>query len=1105
MTKLITKKAWYMVAFMCFLWIASTLMVSSADNRSGEIMEKEIMEKEIMEKKSIEKEIKRIKPIEVIPQDAPIQNEDKMVKDGILREELVLITPEKSKSGSKRGSAFYASGIEYFGKVNYHGYKVGIFTVNGEMAFCMEHNKFNPDTGAPSISEIYEDDRIKQILYGGLGGQGQWQGFEDEVHGRVLTSLALSHYYYGPSFSESSYIYTTGKLREFLNYCEGITVPYRKLSLTKTYATSFLNQGKTQQQTEEMTLSGDANNYINLSLPSGISCVNTTQNTTTTGTTQIHGNDTFYFLAPLYTSGSWSSGLCYGELGKWQAIVTIPTGNNQDLGQGKWVVDTSTPISFTIQWISFGKINLQKIDADSNAASPLNENYTLAGAVYHVYDSEGTLRTTMTTNTEGKATSELLPYGTYVIKEITPSNGYIIASDEHITINAEEVTCISKEVPQKGIVSIQKRDSETQNNSPQGSGRLEGATYTVTDAKGTIVEQVVTNENGQAITRELPLGTYQLQETVPPQGYNLDEKVYKVVVRTENSTKRVFYKGITSQEDIIRGDVEFYKFAQDQDGEEVEIKKPLSEVEFTLTHKTTKEKIVIHTDKKGKATTVSKKHPRGRLVYGIWAVEETKTPEGYKPIEPFTIQIDAEKLVIPFIIENQSIRACIQVEKTDVTTRKRVPLAGTTFKIIHADTGEDVQWTIHYPSTQQFVRFKTDEKGQCVLPSKLPCGSYALIELEAPNGYTVNKSPLEFKVDKSFDWKAPLLRTSANTPAKGKLRVMKKEEKSNKPLQGAIYSLTAKEDIVTPDGTLRAKQGEIVDTIVTGADGVATSLEQFLGTYELQEVKAPAGYVCSDKKWTVKFTYKDQTTAIVLETLEITNQPTHLEILKKIANQEMPLPGVTFEIWNKGMEAQEDPFDVKQKYITDKEGKIVIEYLMEGTYCIKEYATLPGYILDKTIHEIHVDAKGLIDGKNKKELVLENDFTKVQFSKQDSITKKELKGAKMRVLRQGEETKNICAEWISTEKPHIIEGLPQGNYILQEIQAPEGYEIASDIEFTVGMTGKMQTIIMQDKPKAENIQAVQTGDITEIKLYIEILGMTMILLLYCYNKRKKRC
>ena len=738
-----------------------------------------------------------------------------------------------------------------------------------------------------------------------------------------------------------------------------------------------------------------------------------------------------------------------------------------------------------------GRIELQKVDSETNKAE-VQDNATFSGAEYTITNVAGKVVETLVTDGKGAARSKELPLGSYVVKETKNPVGYLkdtksytvnLTSDNRTEkVFTKQVT--SKEVPQKGMIELQKQDSETNKNEAQGEASFGGAEYTITNASGKVVETLVTNGKGSAKSGKLPLGKYEIKESKNPEGYLMDETVYSVNLTSENRTEEVFVKKVTSKEDIIRGDFEIIKFRES----DAEIKKPLKGVEFTLTNQTTKEKVVIVTDKNGKATTIdTEKYPRGRLIFGEWLVEETKTPAGLKPITPFKIKITEQNEVKSYIAEDKRITGAIQLVKVDSSTGKQIPRKNIEFKIVNKDTGKDVEFTQYYPSIEKFTVLKTDDNGQCMLPEKLDYGVYQLFELHAPEGYLLNTDPIEFSVDKAYDWSEPIVVKKENENAMGQIHITKKDAETGELLDGAEYEVRAKEDIITPDHTLRAAKGEVVDTIKT-TNGTGSSKKLYLGKYEIKESKAPAGFALSSKVYEVELKYKDQNTALVTESISAEDFPVKIVIQKSTVEEEDALEGVTFAFWNVLDEPGEEAVDPEftpywNLYTTDEAGKIEISHLSAGDYKLQEAESLRGYVLDSTIYEIHVDEKGNIsledeeyqnlkgqkafstspekgDPKNQLELQIENDYIKVEISKQDIFDSKELPGAQMQII---DETGEILYEWTSTEKPHRIDKMAPGEYVLREQQAPEGFLIAEEVKFTVTETGEIQSVVMKDE------------------------------------------
>ena len=181
---------------------------------------------------------------------------------------------------------------------------------------------------------------------------------------------------------------------------------------------------------------------------------------------------------------------------------------------------------------------------------------------------------------------------------------------------------------------------------------------------------------------------------------------------------------------------------------------------------------------------------------------------------------------------------------------------------------------------------------------------------------------------------------------------------------------------------------------------------------------------------------------------------------------------------------------------------------------MQEVETIPGYILDETIRKFEVDENGVVIGGG--QITVENDFTKVKISKQDITNGKELPGAELEVRK---EDGTVVEAWTSTDKPHLIEALPEGDYVLRETMAPKGYQVAQDIHFTVKSTGEIQQVVMKDELKEGTIRTnlpdnfrdgsntnggIKTGDHAPMGILLAGMGIALAgIISVIFWKRKK--
>ena len=745
-----------------------------------------------------------------------------------------------------------------------------------------------------------------------------------------------------------------------------------------------------------------------------------------------------------------------------------------------------------------GSLELIKSSANQTITNG-NSCYSLKGAVYGLYQN-GIEIARKTTDVNGYAKFENVTAGNYDLKEITPPKGYALDKRTYpVTINSSQTTRVDvKDYPQSDPVSILlgKVDKDTTQNMPQGSASLEGAEFTIkyyavhsdkdpaeSGKKPVRTWVLKTNKDGKTAMVDslkvsgdeffklkgvvtLPLGTITIQETKAPKGYLLNEEIFVRQITPTGSGEQVeTYNMPTIKEEVIRGDVQLVKYGEsnDEPGDSgADIKKPLKDIKFHLTSKTNGDVYTIITDENGFASTKQfGNSERGNLPFDTYTVtEESPYPE-YDIIVPFEVTVDEEGKTYSYILRNDTVDAPLSVQKVDKETGKVIPIAGAQFQILD-ENKKPITMEVHYPTPMEIDTFETDANGSFTLPEKLEHGSYYLHETKAPEGYLLGVEDIPFVVDQEFDWENPLSITYPDAPAKGKIRVTKTDKETDKPIpSGAEFTVTAAEDITTPDGTIRTEKGTVVATLTTDEKGKAETEALYLGKYVIKETKAPNGYLLNPKEFAVTLEYEDQETEIVYGDVTVPDELAKgkIRITKTDKETNKPIPsGAEFtvtaaeDITTPDGTVRAEKGTVVATLTTDDKGKAETDKLYLGKYVIKETKAPEGYLLNPKEFEVTLAYKDQTTEIVYGDVTVPNQPAKgqIEILKKDEETGNLLSGAEFTVTAAEDITtpdgtvraeKGTVVDTIVTDTTGIARSkeLYLGKYVVKETKQPIGF------------------------------------------------------------------
>ena len=702
----------------------------------------------------------------------------------------------------------------------------------------------------------------------------------------------------------------------------------------------------------------------------------------------------------------------------------------------------------------------------------------------------------------------------YTLEEVGTPNRYVVPEKQTAAIEWNKVTEKSFDnVLKKFSVTVTKSDSEK--GLPQGDASLAGAKYGI--YKGNqLIDTYTTDANGQFTTKYYICGDdWTIREISPSEGYLINTESLHIGAEAKLYTVEYnIAKPLDSYEDIIKGKVAIIKHCDDGS---TKIETPEKGAEFEVYLKAAgsyenaeeTERDILVCDENGFAETKD-------LPYGEYTVKQTKGWDGKELLAPFTVFVSEDGQVYRFLINNAPYEALIEIVKKDAETGKVIPAAGIGFKVRNTDTGEYIVQHINYPTPVDIDIYYTDVTGKLMMPEKLPYGNYEIIEQCTAYGYVLDSAPIAFKVDSS---KTVVTVEKHNMPQKGSIKLSKSGEIffsvietdglyqpvfADKGLVGAVYEITAAEDIITPDGTLRYAKDTVVDTVTTDENGNAESKLLYLGKYTVRETKAPYGMVLNSTAKTVELTYAGETVEVTETSAEFYNerQKAALSLAKILGKDETFGIGNNSEILSVrfGLYAAED-LTAADGTVIPKDGLLEIENCNENgsitfktdipvgaKLYVKEIATDSHYILSDEKYPVVFEYAGqdtaLVEITANGGEAIRNEliYGSVKCLKIDRETEKSIAGAVFGLFR-ADETEFTAEKAILTAESGKdgvfgFEKIPYGNWLIKELQPADGYLPNEEI-YPVTVSENEQVIgitVVNDRIPEIGTQAAVDGE-----------------------------
>ena len=817
------------------------------------------------------------------------------------------------------------------------------------------------------------------------------------------------------------------------------------------------------------------------------------------------------------------------EDGKVEGITFHITGNGIDQtvttnSQGEVQIDNLQPGEYTVTEQVAGDYvpqEPQKVAVQAGQTATVSFNNSLqkgsltvtknsedglnSGVRFHLYGTSSmgeTVDLYATTNGSGVAQFTDVPIGSgYTLEEVDTAVRYVVPSSQTANIEWENVTNATfRNVLKKFNITLNKVDGET--TAPQGDATLAGAVYGVYK-DGELVDTYTTDSEGYFTTSYYVCDSgWTVQEISPSEGYLLDETVYPV--GADPKQYEVEFNSapvVTSPETVQKGKITIIKHCDDGS---TQIETPEVGAEFAVFLKSSgsydsakdSEKDYLVCDENGYAETKL-------LPYGVYTVRQTKGWDGRELMKDFDVFINKDGGVYRYLINNAPFTSYVKVIKTDAETGKAIPYAGAGFQIFDPN-GQLVTMKFTYPAVTTIDTFYTTTDGTLIAPEVLPYGTgYSLVEVQAPYGYVLNSEPVYFDItpDNSTEESAVTVVEveRPNMPQKGTISITKLgevfssvtvlggssvDENGNevnlpvsyqpvyeeKALEGAVYEVTAAEDIITPDGTLRYAAGEVVSTLTTAQDGPVATEPLYLGKYQVREVEAPFGTVLDTECHLVELTYAGQEVEIT-ETAAILHddrQKIKISLKKMLEQDERFQLGMNGEIATVqfGLYATEDipaadgsiiPADGLIETINCAEdGSVVFATdLPLGSYYVKEISTDKHYTLPDTVYPVVFEYAGadvsvveikLNDGEPIANQLIYGSIKGLKIDRENQET---IAGALFGLFRPDalQFTSDTAIVTAASDENGVFsfEDVPLGNWIVRELEPADGYLPNTDI------------------------------------------------------------
>lgn len=427
---------------------------------------------------------------------------------------------------------------------------------------------------------------------------------------------------------------------------------------------------------------------------------------------------------------------------------------------------------------------------------------------------------------------------------------------------------------------------------------------------------------------------------------------------------------------------------------------------------------------------------------------------------------------------DEGIKSAVCVMLVDAETDKTVKEEGVEFELYEED-GTLQLLNTYYPERITFQSYKTTESGLFYFPEKLFQGTYTVHEITEPDGYDMAENQT-FVLNELFDWPEPYVVRVPIYPSRNIVRVQMVDAETNLPVSGGSFEVVADDNIITSDGTLRYRAGQVVGEFTCDENGYGESEPYYLGEYRLRQSQIPQYYASYQEEIPVTIEKK---TSVEPPLNTLANERTRIN--GKLTDELFESRGIEGAVYRVTTDSTKTPpFEVT----TDKNGSFVLEELEKGvTYTIRQTETVQDYILNAEAEKVSVGLDGRIYQEPEMEVSFRNRMLRVTLGITDEFSRAQIPNVSLALYDSDDQ---LIKTWITTGAPITLTNLKEGNYyLIKDADTESRYEI---------------TVRNQAETQAINIHA------TNMMLYLVVAAaalfvlILLILVLVIIKRKRKR-